>query len=259
MKVECPYCKEKYDVKRSQLEMEAICAMCNNSFILHIDGVAPKRKKPVDKKKVLMISVVSVVVVILAGGGYYLHSKGFDFMKLFKKSENQTTENNSAGNAADPAAIAKTKLTVSNNNLKQISMGILNYSTDNNEQLPLSLNELITSGALPDFNIYIAPFDKKSVVGSGELKPENTSYAYVGAKVKYGSAVPVLFEKPWLLPEDSSQINVLSADGQIQTVTINGVSKMTCRQVVEELTKESQEKALVDQLVKNAEQEDSGR
>ncbi len=261
MKVECPYCKEKYDVKRSQLEMEATCAMCNNNFILHIDGVSPKRSTPADKKKILLISIISVVVLGLAGGGYYLHSQGFDFMKFFKKGETETAESKGSGAGSVPGAgaIVKAGTEVSANNMKQIGMAFMTYASEHQEQLPASLNDLITSNALADFKVYIAPFDTKSMTGEGELKPENTSYAYVGTSVKYGSAVPVLFEKPWLLPEESSRINVLMSNGQVQSAEINGVAKMTCRQVVEELTKELPDKQAVEQLLKNADLEDSKR
>lgn len=261
MKVECPYCKEKYDVKQSQLEMEATCAMCNNNFILHIDGVSPKKSNPADKKKILMILIITVIVLSLAGGGYYLHSKGFDFMKFFKKGETPAAESKDSGAGSVPGvgAIAKAGTEVSANNMKQIGTAFMTYASGHQEQLPASFNDLIKSNTLTDFKVYIAPFDTKSMTGEGELKPENTSYAYIGATVKYGSAVPVLFEKPWLLPEESSRINVLMANGQVRTATINGVSKMTCRQVVEELTKELPDKQAVEQLLKNADLEDSKR
>ena len=49
------------------------------------------------------------------------------------------------------------------------------------------------------------------------------------------------------------------SNGQVQSAEINGVAKMTCRQVVEELTKELPDKQTVEQLLKNADLEDSKR
>ena len=50
MKVECPYCKEKYNIKRSQLGKRAVCNMCEQSFVLYVEGVEPPKPRKKNPK-----------------------------------------------------------------------------------------------------------------------------------------------------------------------------------------------------------------
>ncbi len=142
------------------------------------------------------------------------------------------------------------------NDLKQIGLALMMYAQDNREKFPSpvarqsyntsapskysSIDVLYGFEYLSDADAYIAEFDKQSVKASfGNFDPaKNSSYAYIGYNIiagNYGDGFPIVFEKPWLLPENWDKIAVCFADGSVRIVTIPGVSKMSCRQVVEYL------------------------
>ena len=248
MKVECPYCKEKYNIKRKQLGMEATCAMCNSTFVLYVEGVSPIVKSAKRKKSPVWIILAIVLFLVLAGGGgaYYY----FFFMK---NSEGKNEEK-----AAGITGISDAEWLASKSNLKQIGVAIKSYTIEQNK-MPMSLNDLVTAKALTDYKVFIAPFDKKSKIGENELKAENSSYAYIGANIDAASNVPVAFDKPWILPEGINKISVLYGDGSVKTVEMDGVSKMSCVQAAEALTKDETDKKAVEILLKNAEAEDKNK
>jgi ribosomal protein L37AE/L43A len=72
MKVECPYCKEKYNIKRSQLGKRAVCNMCEQSFVLYVEGVEPPKPRKKNPKLVKRIVSVIVLLAVLGGGAYWL-------------------------------------------------------------------------------------------------------------------------------------------------------------------------------------------
>lgn len=270
MKVECPFCKEQYNIKRSQLGKRATCSMCEQSFVLYVEGVEPR--KPIKiKPKVVILILVAILLLGAAGGAAYwivekdgwttikeLATKIPGLKKVFNKEEKKSSDDkeNSSGNVK---SISKAEMTSSQSNLKQIYVILSTYADDFSYKFPQSLNILMENKLLTDPKILIAPFDKVSTPAEGKITPANTTYAYVCAGTKQGEPAIIAFEKPWLLPEGSDQINILFANGQVQTETIKDVSKMTCRQVVEVLTKDYQNKELAEKLLKNADAEDQAR
>ena len=116
------------------------------------------------------------------------------------------------------------------NSLKQIGLGCFMYANDHAEAFPDSLGVLKEKNYLPDGKVYIAPYDKTSVLSDGKTFTEkNTSFAYVGkglnaTKLKYPSRTPLAFEKPWLLTSD--RIGVLYADGHVEKIPGKGAK--TC-------------------------------
>ena len=270
MKVECPFCKEKYNIRRSQLGKRATCSMCEQSFVLYVEGVEPR--KPIKiKPKVVILILVAILLLGAAGGAAYwivekdgwttikeLATKIPGLKKVFNKEEAKSADNeeNSSGNVK---SISKAEMLSSLNNLKQIEDAIYSYAKDFSDAFPENLNALMENNFLKDPKILIAPFDKVSTPAEGKITPANTTYAYVGAGFTTGYPVFIAFEKPWLLPEGSNKINILYKDGGVQEKTIEGVSKMTCRQVVEVLTKNYQNKELAEKLLKNADAEDQAR
>lgn len=253
MKVECPYCKEKYNISRKQIGMEATCAMCNSTFVLYVEGVEPYKPMSAEAKRKIRNIIFGILFLILAGGGgaYY-------YFNIYTKAKPQETEVKNTENN-DIAAIFKTKWMSSANNLKQIGMSIKSYTISNGEKFPDSLNTLVTSNELTDKAVFVAPFDNRTKLASGEMNPENISYAYFGkgGTSSWNNMVVIGFEKPWLLPDGWNKLNVMYADGAVKEVTLEGLNQKTCRQVVEELMKEFSDKAVVETLLKNADQEDS--
>lgn len=150
------------------------------------------------------------------------------------------------------------------NNLKQIGVAISMYALSNDEKLPESFSDLeeYAGGS----RIFIAAFDKKSkqAVTGQEIKANNTSFAYVGnlgrmTALNNPAMTPLAFEKPWLLPESQQSITVLFADGHVERFSIPQVADKSCRDVVKIITAKLQNKALKEQLQKNAAKEDSAR
>ena len=160
---------------------------------------------------------------------------------------------------------------ISISNLKQMGMALVQYAGDNRERFPSpvarqskrssapskysSIDVLYTQKYLRNANVYIAGFDKQSVKAAGNSfdPAKNSSYAYIGYGIicgNYSSEFPLLFEKPWLLPENWDKIAVCFVDGSCRIITIPGVSKMSCRQVVEYLLRDQQQSKT--QFLKNA-------
>lgn len=116
------------------------------------------------------------------------------------------------------------------NNLKQIATGCLMYASDNADDLPASLGVLAEKKYFPDYKIFIAPYDKTSVLCDGKAFTEkNTSFVYLGkginvAKLKMPTVTPIAFEKPWL--KASGKIAVLYVDGHAQMMSGKGAK--TC-------------------------------
>ncbi|MBE6375355.1 MAG: hypothetical protein E7050_02715 [Lentisphaerae bacterium] len=156
------------------------------------------------------------------------------------------------GNKSSRSAAAAA---VSVNNLKQLGnaiefycqttigqhrpYGVLRSGRDIRKDAAAAFDILMREGHLTDAKVYIAPFDRKSTLAKDVMTPANTSYIYIYVSPQYSSTAPVCFEKPWILPERSDKINVLFADGHVSTVTIPGVYKMSCREVLEHLLKNS--------------------
>ena len=161
--------------------------------------------------------------------------------------------------SAGIGAVTEAELLSSNNNLKQIATGLTMIANESGEMLPDSLNVLKEKNQLSDPNVFIAPFDEVSTPATDKITADNTTYAYIGAGIKAGAQAIVAFEKPWLLPDGWNKINVLKADGSVSTITLDGLKNMTCRQVVESLTKDYQDKQIVETLLNNADNEDKSR
>lgn len=155
--------------------------------------------------------------------------------------------NKSSRNAAAAA--------VSVNNLKQLGIawefycltstgqyrphGVLRSGRDTRKDAAAAFDILMREGHLTDAKVYIAPFDRKSTLAKDVMTPANTSYIYIYVSPQYSLTAPVCFEKPWILPKGSDKINVLFADGHVSAETIPGVYKMSCREVLEHLLKNS--------------------
>ena len=138
------------------------------------------------------------------------------------------------------------------NNLKAIGIGMMMYANDHAEYFPApparakdgSVNltaglEMLLNGYLIELTNYIMPYDQiGSVATSAEAfdQVENCSYAYLGHRAvsgKTSSAFPLAMEKPWRLPANFEQIAVLFTDGSVRAIDCPGVSKKSCREVVE--------------------------
>ncbi|MBE6368795.1 MAG: hypothetical protein E7056_01380 [Lentisphaerae bacterium] len=149
----------------------------------------------------------------------------------------------------------------SQNNLKQIYVAITTYLLDNNDRLPASFSDITqyTAGG----KIFVAHFDRESKAASSEIKPQNTSFAYVGnigRLPRNGADVPLAFEKPWLLPASQRFVSVLTADGNVQRVQIPQLQKKSCKEIVEFLLKgKNLDGNLKKKLISNAAAEDKSR
>lgn len=139
---------------------------------------------------------------------------------------------------------------VSVNNLKQIGIalefysltsvgqhrpnGMLRSGFDTRQDASAVFDILRREGHLTDAKVYLAPWDKEgSPAKPGRrINNSNTSYIYIYVSPQYSITAPVCFEKPWLLPRGSNKLTVLYADGHVSTVTIPGVSNMSCREIL---------------------------
>ncbi len=149
-------------------------------------------------------------------------------------------------------------------NLKNIGIAMVRFADDHRGRFPENLKELITERYLTDGKSLISPFDKKSVAGSAtDFDPvKNCSYVYLAAGMingHYGSDFPVVFEKPWLMPAKSDSIPVLFADGSSRFFQIPDVNNRSCREIVENVIRQSGLKAGVDFVLRSAEKADMSR
>lgn len=165
----------------------------------------------------------------------------------------QAAQNIQISGSRTPAVLSPGHRMASVNNLKQLGLALeiyMNSSTSGrrpngvlNGRNALSdpaaaFAILFTDGHMSDANVYIAPFDitaKKAIPGR-EFTFNNTSYVYIYVSAPASNA-PVMFEKPWILPEKANQIAVLYADGHVEVKNIQDVSKKSCREVLEILLK----------------------
>ena len=149
------------------------------------------------------------------------------------------------------------------NNLRQIFTGINMYVAANDDMLPADFSAL--ASYVGGGRIFVAAFDKKSKPASGnEIKPANSSFAYVGNLGRINalnnpSAVPLAFEKPWLLPASQSRLAVLYADGRVESLHLPPQTPKTCVAVVNFLSKKISDKNLKNKLNKNAAAEDKAK
>ena len=149
------------------------------------------------------------------------------------------------------------------NNLRQIFTGITMYTAASDDMLPADFSAL--ASYVGGGRIFVAAFDKKSKPASGnDIKPANTSFAYVGNLGRINAlsnpgAVPLAFEKPWLLPASQNRLAVLFADGRVESIHLPPKTPKTCRAVVNFLNKKITDKNLKNKLVKNAAAEDKAR
>ncbi len=149
------------------------------------------------------------------------------------------------------------------NNLRQIFTGINMYIAANDDMLPADFSAL--ASYVGGGRIFVAAFDKKSKPASGnEIKPANSSFAYVGNlgrinALRNAAATPLAFEKPWLLPPSMSSIVVLFADGHVERIQLPANTPKTCRGVVRFLAKKLTDKNLKAKLNKNAAAEDKAK
>ena len=149
------------------------------------------------------------------------------------------------------------------NNLRQIFTGITMYTAASDDMLPADFSAL--ASYVGGGRIFVAAFDKKSKPASGnDIKPANTSFAYVGNLGRIDAlsnpgAVPLAFEKPWLLPASQNRLAVLFADGRVESIHLPPKTPKTCRAVVNFLNKKITDKNLKNKLVKNAAAEDKAR
>ena len=147
------------------------------------------------------------------------------------------------------------------NNLRQIFAGINMYIAANDDILPPDFTAL--ASYVGSSRIFVAAFDKKSKPASGnEIKPRNTSFAYIGNlgrinALKNPAVVPLAFEKPWLLPASQRRIAVLYADGRVESLHLPPSTPKSCRAVVKFLSKKITDKNLKNKLNKNAAAEDA--
>ena len=143
----------------------------------------------------------------------------------------------------------KSKIATSINNLKQIGCalerddvlpnGVLKDSSDTTKD-PAAVFNFLKNEGLVSADMLISPFDSKSTPADSTVTAANVSYVYIYCPTgnAYSSELPMVFEKPWLLPEGLDLINVCYADGHTRTEGIQGVSEMSCRQVLEILLKD---------------------
>ena len=149
------------------------------------------------------------------------------------------------------------------NNLKQIASALTMYLTANDDVLPENFSAL--AEYLGGGRIFVASFDKKSrPSATNEIKPQNTSFAYVGnlgriSALNNTAATPIAFEKPWLLPAGQNRINVLFADGHVEMVHLPANAPKTCHAAVKHLCRNLKNKVLTDKLIKNAINEDKAK
>ena len=132
--------------------------------------------------------------------------------------------------------------------MRQIASGICLYLADHQKKLPQDLNAVF-GHSIADPSVFVSPADQKTIPAKrgGKHENANTSYVYLLSgiefeKIQNPSAVPMLMEKPHLLPLKRSRITVAFADGRVTSLKLPDAAKKSCREVVAELLKTSGEK-----------------
>ena len=153
------------------------------------------------------------------------------------------------------------------NNMKQVMLGALMYSNDNDDCFSNELNDLVAGGYITDTSCYVSPSDKRTVKAApgSKLTSKNTSYAYLGKGIEIWlldkpSDTPILIVKPWSLAK-GEQMLVGYADGAVLPYPeLKNPNKLTCRAVVEKICKQNNVPADVKEiLLENADEEDKAR
>lgn len=138
-------------------------------------------------------------------------------------------------------------------NLRELGKALELYRNFNNGELPHGVlktglqvekdeaaawDVLIQEAYLADRDALIVSFDHVNTPAAiaKRVLSNNTSYVYIFSGLKKGN-IPVAFEKPWLIPPESNEINVLFANGEVETITIPKVSERSCREVLIQVLK----------------------
>ena len=140
------------------------------------------------------------------------------------------------------------RATSSVNNLKLIGFALEMYTQGSKGQLRphgvtangdlskdpgLVFEILRVQGHLIDTYVYAAPYGKTEFAKpNASLEGKNCGYVYIYVEPKYAAASAVAFEKPWHLPSYADRLTVLYGDGHVKTHKIEGVSKMSCRELL---------------------------
>ena len=115
------------------------------------------------------------------------------------------------------------------NELKQIGLGFMMFMDNSDGRLPASIDQI------------------SSYCSGIDLAP----YAYVGAGLgKVSSNTPIVFVKPEYVTND--MIAILYADGHVESKTISGISKMSCKKAAESISG-NVESSVRKKIIKNAE------
>ena len=102
MKVECPFCKEQYEVKEKLLGKKGICKMCERTFVMRGPNGEVYQPRPNLKKGrnsgstaklvILIISLVLLFFALIGGGAfYYLKTHGYFGVNASEKTEKVKT------------------------------------------------------------------------------------------------------------------------------------------------------------------------
>ena len=187
------------------------------------------------KKTGVIICVIICVVLIGGGIAFFL------FQSKSSGSQPQTAvASASAGtqsNNIDKAGAMKE----SEKNLKQIGLAAIMYAGDNNDKLPPDLFSLVSGEYMTnDPKTFLAPLDSKRKPFTGkEIRPENTSYCYVGKGLTDAGdstgVIPVAFEKADIVAANGNgTCAVLYCDGHVSRIM---VEKKNNREIAEDLAR----------------------
>ena len=112
------------------------------------------------------------------------------------------------------------------NNLKQIGLGLMQYSIDFESRFPVQdnargLEALRSTGVLTDHAWYVCP-SSTTTAGSGEepLTDANCDYIYLGGlfDTDWTQDCPIVIERPGSHVDNS--VNILYAGGYVNTITL---------------------------------------
>ena len=168
-------------------------------------------------------------------------------------------ESNDNSGSSLPKHLYQEYRTNSLNNLKQIGLGIMMFSSAHDDTAPESLAAL--KGYVGE-TVLIAKFDHlHRHTGNPDLE---SSYIYIGnigkmSDLRSAAATPMAFESPALLPENHSELVVLYADGSTQVVKIPRVNKKSSREVTEILTRQLKDPEVKKRLLRNADLADAAK